>query len=106
MTRATLEDRTASLVQTLRTGRPLNGGLLSHGVSELCTNSLAHGLRGGIQAHGKRPRPMQTWVSCSGCLTIACDPHAQGGAECGEQRTPDIEHSDTLGLTGHQEKHG
>ena len=50
MTRATEEDSTAGLGQTLRTGRRLVGGLSFHGVSGLCTNSLAHRLPGGIQA--------------------------------------------------------
>ena len=38
---------------------------------------------------------MQAWVSCSGGRTTACDPHALGGDQCGEQRGPDLEHSTT-----------
>ena len=38
MTRATVEDSTAGLGQTLRTGRPLVGGLSFHGVSGMCMN--------------------------------------------------------------------
>ena len=49
MTRATVEDRTADLGQTLQTGCFLVGGSSFHGVSGLCMNSLAHGLPGGTQ---------------------------------------------------------
>ena len=38
MTRATVEDSTAGLGQTLRTGRLVVGGLFFHGVSGLCMN--------------------------------------------------------------------
>ena len=48
--RATVEDSTAGLGQSLRTGRPLVGELFFHGVSGLCTSSLAPGLPGGILA--------------------------------------------------------
>ena len=54
MTRATV-DSTASLGETLRTGRPLVGGSSFHGVSALCMSSLPHRLPGGIQAQGLRP---------------------------------------------------
>ena len=40
---------------------------------------MAPGLPGGIQAQGKRRRPMQAWVPCSGDRTTACDPPALGG---------------------------
>ena len=46
MTRATAEDSTAGLGQTLRTGRPLVGGSCFHGVSGMCANPLAHRPRG------------------------------------------------------------
>ena len=49
MARATVEDSTAGLGQTIRTGRPLVGGLSFHGVSGLCMSSLAHVLLLGIQ---------------------------------------------------------
>ena len=64
MIRATVEDSTAGLSQTLRIVRPLVGGLSFHGVSGLCTNSPAHGLPGGIQAQGTRRRPIRAWVPC------------------------------------------
>ena len=54
MTRATLEDSTAGLGQTLCTGRPLVGGLFFCNVSELCTSSLAHRLPQGLQAQSMR----------------------------------------------------
>ena len=99
VTRATVEHRTARLGQTLRAGRRLVGGLSFHGVSELCTNSLAHRLPGGIQAQelriqaqGMRRRPMQAWVSCSGGRATAWDLHAVRDAQCGELRGPDLEH--------------
>ena len=38
MTRATVEDNTASLGQTPRSERPLVGGLSFHDVSRMCTN--------------------------------------------------------------------
>ena len=41
MTRAAVEDGTGGLGHTLRAGRPLDGGLSFHGVSGLCTSSLA-----------------------------------------------------------------
>ena len=49
MTRATVEESTAGLGQTLRTGRPLVGGLSFHGFSRLCTNQWHKGgnFRGG-----------------------------------------------------------
>ena len=54
-----VEENTAGLGQKLRTGRPLVGGFSFHGVSGLCTSSLAHRLPGLIQAQGMRRRPMQ-----------------------------------------------
>ena len=94
MTLATVEDRTAGLGQTLCTGRALVGGLSFHGVLGL---SLAQRLPGGFQVQGMRRRPMQAWVSCSGGRTTACDLHALGGAQRGEQRGPDLKHSETKG---------
>ena len=61
----------------------------------LCMSSLAHGLPGGIQAQGMERRLMQARVSCSGGRTTACDPHALGGDQCGEQRGPNLKHSAT-----------
>ena len=78
MTRATVEDSAAGLVQILRTGRPLVGGLSFHGVWGLCTNPVARRPPRGIQAQDMRRRPMQAWVSRSGSGTTACDPHANG----------------------------
>ena len=91
MTRATVEDSTADLGRTLRTGRPLVGGLSFHGVSGLRTNSLAHRLRGGVQAEGMR--------RCDAGLGLLLwsvgDPHALGGDQRGEQRGPDLKRSAT-----------
>ena len=95
MTRATVEDGSAGLGQTLRSVRLLVGGLSFHGVSELCMNSSAHGLPGGNQAQGTRRPPMQAWVSCSGSRTTACVPQALGGDLCGEQGGLDFKHSTT-----------
>ena len=50
MTRAAVEDSTAGLGQTLRSLRPLVGGLSFHGVLGTVHESLAHRLAGGIQA--------------------------------------------------------
>ena len=50
MTRATVEDSTAGLGETLRTERPQVGGLSFPGVSGMCMHSLAHGLPGGTHA--------------------------------------------------------
>ena len=50
MTRATEEDSTAGLGQTLRTGRFVVRGLSFHGLSGLHTNPLAQRLPGGSQA--------------------------------------------------------
>ena len=50
MTRATVEASTAGLGQTVRTKRPLVGGLSFHDVSKMWTSPLAHRLPGGIQA--------------------------------------------------------
>ena len=47
MTRAAVEDGTAGLGQTHRTGRPLVGGRSFRGFSGLCTTSLAHRLLKG-----------------------------------------------------------
>ena len=95
MPRATVEDSTAGPCQALRTGRPLVGGLSFHGVSGLSTSSLAHRLPGGIQAQGMRRRSTPVWVSRSGSRTTAYDPHALGSDQQGEQRGPDLKHSET-----------
>ena len=87
MTRATVEDRTAGVGQSLRTGRPLVGGFSFHGVSGLCPNSLAHGQPGGIQSQGMRQ------AADAGQLPVIRTPW--GGAQCGEQCGPDLEHSET-----------
>ena len=93
MTRATVEDSTAGRGQTLRTRRPLVGGCSFHDVSGLCTKSLAHGLPRGIQAQGMRHAADEGFVCRSGGRTTACEPHALGGAQCGEQRGSDMKHS-------------
>ena len=36
----------------------------------------------------------RAWVLLQ-CRTAACDPHALGGDQCGEQRGPDFKHSTT-----------
>ena len=36
---------------------------------------------------------MQAWVSCTGGRTVACDSHALGCDQCGEQPDPDLKHS-------------
>ena len=58
-------------------------------------SSLAHRMRREIQAQGMRRGPMLAWVSCSGGWTTACDRHALGGDQGGEQRGPDLERSTT-----------
>ena len=40
-------------------------------------------------------RPMKAWVSSSGSRTT-CDPHALSGDQCGEQRGPDLQGSETI----------
>ena len=47
-----------------------------------------------------KPRVCETRVSCSGRRTTAVDPRALGGAQCGEQRGPDLEHSGANMWTG------
>ena len=42
-----------------------------------------------------KPRVFETCVSCSGCGLSTCDPHALGGAQCGEQRRPTESTSNT-----------
>ena len=42
-----------------------------------------------------RPGVFETHVSCSGGRPATCDPHAQGGAQCGEQRRSDLKHINT-----------
>ena len=42
---------------------------------------------------------MKAWVSCSGSPTTVCVPHALGGAQCVEQRAPDLQHSMVEGET-------
>ena len=74
MTRAPVEESTTGLGQTRRTGRLPVGCLSFHGVSGLCTNSLAH--TGGSQVLGLR-HAGDAWVSCSEGRTTACTPHAR-----------------------------
>ena len=50
--------------------------------------SSGHELSGGIQAQDMTRWPMQAWVWCSVRRRTACDPHALGGDQCGEQRAP------------------
>ena len=50
MTRATVDDSTVALGQTLRTGRPLVGGFIPPWRFGAVHESLAHRLPGGIQA--------------------------------------------------------
>ena len=45
---------------------------------------------------------MQAWVPCYGGRTTACYPHALGGAQDGEQRGPDFEHSGKKQLPANQ----
>ena len=83
MTRATVEDRKAGLGQTL-----CAGGLSLRAPWRL---KDVHEFSGALAARsnsfsGHEKAPMQAWVSCSGCRTPAFDPHALGGAQCGEQR--------------------
>ena len=52
MARATVEDSTAGPGQTLRTGRPLVGGLSDHDVSGLRTSSPPRRMPGGSLAQG------------------------------------------------------
>ena len=40
---------------------------------------------------------MQAWVSCSMGRTTACDLHALGCDQCGEERSPDLKHSAFVG---------
>ena len=56
-----------------------------HGVSGLCTNSLAHGLPGGIQAQNMRRAADAGLVFCSAGRTTACDPHYLGGDQRGDR---------------------
>ena len=61
VTLATVEDSTAGLGQTLRTGGSLVGGFSFHGVSGLCMNPW------DIGCHVEfKPRVFETHVSCSG----------------------------------------
>ena len=56
-----------------------------------------------------KPSVCETRVSCSGSRTTACDPHAVGGAQCGEQRRPSpAAHQDWSSLGPHRgrEHHG
>ena len=83
---------TAGLGQNLRTGRPQFGGLSFHDVSGMCTNPLAHWRPGNsspecVRHCGRCRAGLLLWGR-----TTACDPHALGGAQCGEQRGPDLKH--------------
>ena len=72
--------------------RPLGGGLSFHDVSGMCMNPVAHRLSGGIQAQSVFDACLLLWGRPS-----TCDPHALGGAQCGEQRrrTSHIAHRTT-----------
>ena len=95
--RATEEDGTASLGQTLRTGRPLVSGLSFHDVSIMCAVSL------GTKAAGRN--------------STTCDPHARAGSSedptesttahphsavlmCDQLRQHDRFRAETLGSSG------
>ena len=82
MTPATVEDSTAGLGQTLRTGRPLVDGLSFHGVSGLCMNSWHTGCQVDF-----KPRVFELLWASTTCLRPAR--HALGGAWCSERRRPD-----------------
>ena len=77
MTRATVEDSTAGLGQTLCTGRPLVGGLILP-----CRRGTVHEFAppGGISGPEcfETPRPMQVRVSGFWGRTTACDPPRPG----------------------------
>ena len=73
MTRATVEESTAGLRQTLRTGRLLVGGLSFHGVSGRFMNPWHKG-----RLVECKPRVYETRVSCSGGRLSTCDPHFLG----------------------------
>ena len=87
-THETVEESTAGLGQSFRTGRPLVGGLCFHGVSGLCMNHLAHWQPRGIQG----PGCMRHQSLALGGRPTTCDRHALGGAQDGEQRGPDLKH--------------
>ena len=70
MTRATVDDSTAGVGRTLRTGRPLVGGLSFHGVSVMCMSSRWHmDCQEEFRLNASKGRPTQAWVSCSGVRT-------------------------------------
>ena len=43
-------------------------------------------------------------VSCSGGRPTTCAPHALGGAQCGEQRRPDLKHIKLTEISANKEK--
>ena len=80
----------SSVVRQVWVKPSLFGGLSLHGLSGMCTSSLARRLPGGIQAQGMRRRATQGLVLLLWGRTTARDPHALGNAQCGEQRGPDV----------------
>ena len=80
MTRATVEDGTARMGQTLQTARLLVGGLSLNGISGLCINLWHMGCQSGIQAQS---------MSCSGGRLSTCDPHATPWAAPGPVNSED-----------------
>ena len=90
------QGRTERQVLAKPSGHPLVGGLSSHGVSGLRTDSLAHWLPGGIPTQGMRRWQMQAWVSCSVGGTTACDPRGLGGDQCVSSVTPTLSTTTTM----------
>ena len=88
MTRATVEDSTAGLGQTLRTGPPLVGGLSFHHVSRMCMNPTAHSFPRGIQAY-ETTRPMHAGSLALGVGQLLVT------RPCGKHRRPDLKHINT-----------
>ena len=75
--------RTARQGQTLRVGRPLVGGLSLH-----CHKGFQEAVRRGHQKSANAGLGLLLRGR-----TTAHDPRALGGAQCGEQRGPDLKHS-------------
>ena len=93
MTRATVEDSTAGLGQTLCTGRPLVGGLILP-----CRRGTVHEFAppGGISGpeclrHRGRCRSVSLAFGVGQLPVIR---HALDGAQCGEQRGADHKNSE------------
>ena len=62
----TMDENGKTVVRVCGSERSVRDVLWFHGVSGRCVSSLAHRLPGGIQGQGRRRRPMQARVSCSG----------------------------------------